>query len=249
MAPARWAGQAQAPTAAALVLSCLWLTTGTCWLATLTPSHGRSSGRLQIADAAVVAIRLLNQTTEKEKFLPWLRWNLSRTFPLSYALLSHVFIVGSRSVSLSQSLSASARCLVEPRCYHRLGCASRDSSVADGSGTATRRRLGLDFRATNWARRGYQSTGFKSASAPPRVLAGFARSGARTCRHSAMQQQGKAESHGASLQSCNLSMLLSVLRVRFSGKRTHVGGRGRRGDCARLPGSASFDPQMQLVNH
>lgn len=70
VAPARWAGQAQAPTAAALVLSCLWLTTGTCWLATLTPSHGRSSGRLQIADAAVVAIRLLNQTTEKEKIPP-----------------------------------------------------------------------------------------------------------------------------------------------------------------------------------
>jgi len=62
------------------------------------------------------------------------------------------------------------------------------------------------------------------------------------------QQQGNAESHDASLQSCNLSMLLSVLRVRFWAKEP-MWGVEEEGDCGRLPESASFDRQMQLVNH
>lgn len=183
------------------------------------------------------------QTTEKAK-IPSLvvsnrRAGICRALsPLSSALLSRVhrwfslpFSPPFNTPRFCASLPAEAR-------RYRLGtirvCASRDWSVA----TATRRRLGLDFRATGRGESVGQSTGFKSASAPrrpPRVLAGFARSTARACRNGAMQQQqqqGNAESHNASLQSCNLLLLLSVPRVRFLAKE-HMWGVEEEGGLRR----------------
>lgn len=191
------------------------------------------------------------QTTEKAK-IPSLvvsnrRAGICRALsPLSSALLSRVhrwfslpFSPPFNTPRFCASLPAEAR-------RYRLGtirvCASRDWSVA----TATRRRLGLDFRAAGRGESAGQSTGFKSASAPrrpPRVLAGFARSTAPCSSSSSKVTPSPTTPRSKVATFC---CFWAFPECDFWQKNTCEGSR-KKGDCAAsLPES---DRQMQLVNH
>jgi hypothetical protein len=119
-------------------------------------------------------------------------------------------------------------------------------SLSPGHHSARCCRLGT----IEFARRGDQSTGFKSASAPPRVLAGFARSGGAGL--SAQRDAAAAAAARCVLTTSRFKVAIFRCFWAFSecdfGQKNLWGGSRKKGDCGLAAGCLEVPPLIDKCN-